>query len=49
MNMTRALEHLLQDVPVALRTIRQTPGFTVAAIATLALGLGLTSAVMSLA
>jgi putative ABC transport system permease protein len=44
-----ALEHLLQDVRIALRRMGKTPGFTVAAIATLALGLGLTSAVMSLA
>jgi putative ABC transport system permease protein len=49
MRMTRALEHLLNDVRIALRRIGQTPGFTVAAIATLALGLGLTSAIMSLA
>jgi predicted permease len=44
-----ALEHLLQDARIAIRRIRQTPGFTAAATATLALGLGLTSAVMSLA
>src|SRR5262245_57458111 len=44
-----SLEHLLQDVRVALRRMKQAPGFTVAAIATLALGLGLTSAVMTLA
>jgi predicted permease len=44
-----ALEHLLQDVRVALRRMWKTPGFTAAAIATLALGLGLTSAVMTLA
>lgn len=44
-----ALEHLLQDVRIALRRMWKTPGFTAAAIATLALGLGLTSAVMSLA
>jgi len=44
-----ALEHLLQDVRISLRRMWQTPGFTTAAIATLALGLGLTSAVMSLA
>ena len=44
-----ALEHFLQDVRIALRRMWKTPGFTAAAIATLALGLGLTSAVMSLA
>jgi predicted permease len=44
-----ALEHLLQDVRIALRRMWKTPAFTAAAIATLALGLGLTSAVMSLA
>jgi predicted permease len=44
-----ALEHLLQDVRIAFRRMWKTPGFTLAAIATLALGLGLTSAVMSLA
>jgi predicted permease len=43
------VEHLLQDVRIALRRMSKTPGFTVAAIATLALGLGLTSAAMSLA
>jgi predicted permease len=43
------LEHLLQDVRMALRSLWKTPGFTVAAIVTLALGLGLTSAVMSVA
>jgi hypothetical protein len=44
-----ALEHVLQDVRIAFRRMWATPGFTAAAIATLALGLGLTSAVMSLA
>jgi predicted permease len=43
------VEHLLQDVRIALRRMWKTPGFTAAAIVTLALGLGLTSAVMSLA
>ena len=43
-----AIEHLLQDMRIALRRMWKTPGFTAAAIATLALGLGLTSAVMSL-
>src|SRR5262245_32300854 len=37
------------DVRYALRRLRRTPGFTAAAIATLALGLGLNSAVSSLA
>jgi predicted permease len=44
-----SLEHLLQDVRIALRRMWKTPVFTAAAIATLALGLGLTTAVMSLA
>jgi predicted permease len=44
-----ALEHLLQDVRIALRRMWKTPGFTAAAVATLALGLGVTTAVMSLA
>jgi putative ABC transport system permease protein len=43
------LEHFVQDARVAVRRMWKTPGFTTAAIATLALGLGLTSAVMSLA
>jgi len=43
------LEHLLQDVRIALRRMWKTPGFTAAAVVTLALGLGLTSAVMSFA
>ena len=43
------LEHLLQDARMALRRMKQAPGFTAAAVAILALGLGLTSAVASLA
>lgn len=38
-----------QDVRHAVRMMKRTPGFTAAAIATLALGLGLNSAVLSLA
>lgn len=44
-----SLEHLLQDVRMALRRMKRAPGFTAAAVATLALGLGLNSAVLSLA
>ncbi len=43
------LEHLLQDARIAIRRMKQTPAFTAAAIATLALGLGLNSAIVSLA
>jgi putative ABC transport system permease protein len=43
------LEHLLQDARMAVRRMKQAPGFTTAAVAILALGLGLTSAVASLA
>ena len=44
-----SIEHLLQDVRIAIRRMGQAPGFTAAAVATLALGLGLNSAVLSLA
>jgi predicted permease len=43
------IEHLLQDVRLAIRRMHKAPGFTAAAIGTLALGLGLNSAVLSLA
>jgi predicted permease len=41
------LEELVRDVRIALRGYRRTPGFTVAAIVTLALGLGASTAVFS--
>jgi predicted permease len=43
------LEHLLQDARVAVRRMKQAPAFTAAVVAVLALGLGLNSAVLSLA
>jgi predicted permease len=43
------LEYLLQDARIAMRRMRQAPAFSAAAIGILALGLGLISAVLSLA
>ena len=41
------LERLTQDVRVTLRMIRRSPGFALAAIVTLALGIGATTAVFT--
>ena len=47
LNMSRIMEDLFEDAAYAVRSLKRTPAFTAAAVLTLALGIGATTAIYS--